>query len=104
MNISTTPMRILAMPFAAACLFLLHCGSDTFDAAKDCQQVCANYENCVDSDFDVSGCADRCRERADNDSAFDTKVSQCESCIDSNEACAASEAQCASECAGVTAL
>lgn len=86
---------------AATSLLLVHCGSDSFDAAKDCQQICQKYEDCVDSDFDVSACANNCRDRADVDSAFDAKADACESCIDTNESCAESGAQCTAECAAV---
>lgn len=82
-------------------LFTVHCGSETFDAAKDCQQICNKFEDCVDSDFDTSACADRCRDLSDGDSDFQSKRDTCEACIDANEACAEAGTQCAAECAPV---
>jgi hypothetical protein len=93
--------HVLVTATAALGLLSVHCGSDEFDAAKDCQQICSKYENCVDSDFDTSACADRCRDLSDGDADFTSKRDACESCIDTNEACAESGVQCAAECAPV---
>jgi hypothetical protein len=91
--------RLVLAPAMAASLFLLHCGK--VDRLEDCQQICSQYENCVDDDFDVSKCRDRCEERGDDDSKYDREIDYCETCIEQNNACADTGAQCVEECAPI---
>lgn len=65
----------------------------------DCLEICRNYENCIDSTFDSSECADRCEDRADVDEAFATQLDDCEDCLD-DTSCAEAEA-CRERCAGI---
>ena len=91
--------RLLLGPALATSLFLVHCGK--VDRLEDCQQICDHYEECVDDSFDVSKCRSRCEERGDDDAAYDRKVDYCETCVEQNDACADTTANCAEQCASI---
>ena len=74
-------------------------GCNAIDAAFDCNAICSRYHDCFDSNYDVSACADRCRDNADADQDFGDKASACEACID-DRSCTESFG-CVGECNGV---
>ncbi len=70
------------------------------DAAFDCDTICNRYKDCFDGDYDVSGCATRCRNSAEGDTEYYQQVDRCEACI-SDEACTSATFSCFSECSSV---
>lgn len=87
--------------FALAALFTLSTGCDgPVDRAIDCQQICERYKDCVDSSYDVSDCASRCRDKAGNSAEFDQKADNCENCLD-DRSCQSSVFQCSVECSAI---
>jgi hypothetical protein len=68
-------------------------GEDIFN----CTQVCDNYQDCQDEDFDRSSCVSACEDRADYDDAFQAALDRCEACLDEGS-CAEQEDRCASDC------
>ncbi len=72
---------------------------DKIDVLTDCQNICDKYQDCFDSDFDVSDCRDRCEENSD-DEDFADDVSTCEDCIDDRD-CVEGAFDCGSLCGGV---
>ncbi len=70
------------------------------DETVDCIQICDNYQDCEQDNFDRSECASLCESKADVDDAFGQAVDDCQACID-NKSCSEQDA-CAAECAGVT--
>lgn len=80
-----------ALPLTA---FGLGCGEA--EELIDCQEICENKQDCVDSDYDVSACRDNCEDRSDEDEAFRDAAHQCEACLD-NKACA-EQAACFADC------
>ncbi len=74
-------------------------GCDSADEAFDCQSICQRYSDCFDSEYDVSACADNCRDMAADSEAYSDKADNCETCID-DRSCTESFA-CVSECVGV---
>jgi hypothetical protein len=74
-------------------------GCDEADKTFDCASICQRYDDCIDGDYDVSACTDRCKDMADQSDAFADKADACESCID-DRSCAESF-PCVDECVGV---
>ena len=56
------------------------------DELIDCAQICHDYDQCVDTDLDVSDCTATCETRSDEDEAYRRKANACEACID-DKAC-----------------
>lgn len=75
-------------------------GCTAIDRASDCQQICDRYRDCIDSAYDTSACARRCRDNAANSESADQRVDQCENCLD-DRSCTSSVWNCAGECAGI---
>lgn len=93
-------MTILAA-FAAVSLTAASTGCDgPLDRAIDCQQICERYKDCVDSSYDVSDCASRCRDKAGSSSTFDQQADNCENCLD-DRSCQSSVFQCSAECIAI---
>jgi len=88
----------IALVFVLA--FPASLGCDDAEAAFDCHQVCSRYESCIDSDYDVSECRDRCRDKAKEDDTWKDKADACESCID-DRSCTSATFACATECLGI---
>jgi hypothetical protein len=72
---------------------------DDIDQAFDCAQICQRYDDCVDSDYDVDGCTDRCETNADESDDFADQADACESCLD-DRTCSGIF-PCIDECIGV---
>ncbi|MEO5769129.1 MAG: hypothetical protein ABIS92_12330 [Polyangia bacterium] len=68
-------------------------GCSAADAAFDCHSVCSRYKDCIDKNYDVSQCTDRCRDKAADDKSYRDKADQCESCID-DKSCASATFTC----------
>lgn len=78
-------------------LFLAGAGCDEAEQAIDCNQICNRYSDCVDDDYDVSACRDRCEDMLDEDP---NGADECEACID-DRSCTGAVFNCAAECAGI---
>lgn len=89
-------LKWLALSFAFAAPIT---ACDEADRQLDCRDICSRYSDCFDESYDVSACAERCDENADNSENFDQKVDVCENCLD-DRSCTGSFA-CTAECAGV---
>jgi hypothetical protein len=70
------------------------------DSAFDCHGICKRYQSCFDSDYDVSACADRCRDAAAKDSDYRRKAEKCAECI-GDKACTKATFSCGFQCAAV---
>lgn len=92
MKILTTTM------FAALMMFGVGCGK--VDNAIDCQSICDRYRSCYDADYDVNGCASRCRDDSSRDADYQRKADVCEACID-GRACSSATFNCAVDCGGI---
>lgn len=77
---------------------LLSCSA--VEDAVNCRQVCDRYQECFDSDYDVSECVDTCTDEADEDDDYSRRVDVCESCID-GLSCGEATFDCATECVGI---
>lgn len=86
---------------AVSGLALFSCGEAAKEAEEliDCAGLCREYDECVDSDVDVTECTSNCENRSDVDEGFQERADRCEACLD-DKACAESF-PCATECAGV---
>lgn len=73
---------------------------DSAKAAFDCQEVCSRYQSCFDSDYDVSECRSRCRDKAEDDKDWQNKASDCAACID-DKSCSSATFSCAADCVGI---
>lgn len=86
----TIPAALLAaLMYSSAC--------NDADDLIDCAKICNRYEDCVDDDYDVSECVDRCEDFADRNPG---SADACESCID-DRSCIESVFQCGGQCAGI---
>jgi hypothetical protein len=77
--------------------------SDTVNDVKDeidCRQVCNRYADCVDSDYDVDACEDRCEADADESQARRDKLRSCDDCLE-DKSCAEGAFKCPTECGGI---
>ncbi|MFO0619730.1 MAG: hypothetical protein U0414_44510 [Polyangiaceae bacterium] len=87
--------------FGGAATFLgCHVISDTannIDEATDCDQVCARYADCFDSQYDQSTCRARCENRAATVTGFADDLDACENCMD-DKACSEASFNCSGTC------
>ncbi len=74
--------------------------ADEIDELFDCSQICNRYEECIDGDYDVDGCIDRCETNADEEEGFAERADNCETCLDGDDSCAES-LPCADDCVGI---
>jgi hypothetical protein len=72
-------------------------GCGAAETAFDCEQVCSRYRDCYQADYDVSGCRDRCRSRAADDSTVMSDAAKCDDCI-GDKSCLSATFNCAPEC------
>ena len=61
-------------------------GCSNVGEAIDCHQMCEKMESCIDSDLDVSNCAERCEDKV-NDNALSEKLDACTDCLDRDYSC-----------------
>ncbi len=89
---------------SAAVVFAFSLGTlgcaDEIDNAIDCNGICDRYASCFDANYDVDACAHNCRDSANSDDSYESKVDACESCID-DMSCASSLFNCGDECVDV---
>lgn len=76
------------------------CSDNAVDRAYDCDQICDKYRDCADANYDDGACADRCRDNAGDDEAYEDKADECQACID-DRSCVGAAVGCATECAGI---
>ncbi len=76
---------------------------DRVDNRWDCRQICQDVAGCYNDDYDVDGCAEQCRDNANDDNDFEEKVDDCENCLDGEDSCLEDTTDCLDECAGVVA-
>ncbi|MHB8873174.1 MAG: hypothetical protein ACYC8T_05755 [Myxococcaceae bacterium] len=69
-------------------------------SAIDCNGICNRYSSCFSTSYDVSACADRCRDSAAKDVDYRRKADSCNACI-SDRACASAAFACGAECISV---
>lgn len=84
----------------AAGIFSPNFGCGETEAAFDCAQICNKYQECGNASYDVSACTSRCRNSAEDDTAFQNKADACEDCID-DRSCIGAVFNCGTECAGI---
>jgi hypothetical protein len=90
-------LSLFAFAFAA----LAACGSDpvrSLDRSTDCADICQRYKDCIATDYDVSGCTDRCSDMIDDKQT--ARIDACETCLD-GKSCVNSVFSCTAECAGI---
>jgi hypothetical protein len=82
------------------------CSAAACDDAKDeientitCADVCERYQECVDADYDVAACTDRCEDDASSSETRESRLEECDACIE-DRSCVGSAFACATECAG----
>ncbi len=75
-------------------------GCSEIGEAIDCEQMCDEFQTCIDGDLDVHRCSDRCEDKADT-SSFRDQLDECTDCLDQNYACGEVPDKCPA-CAGVT--
>ena len=75
-------------------------GCNAVDQAVDCNNICNRFKECFNKDFDASGCADDCRQKADDDEDFARQANTCDACIDGLD-CVEGGFTCATDCVGV---
>ena len=78
------------LAFSTAC--------DKADEVIDCHKICNKYKECLNNDYDVGACVDRCEDKAANSDNASDQADACESCID-DKSCAGSTFACVAECA-----
>ena len=71
----------------AAALFSLMAGISSIGCGEleelaDCHNICDDYQDCADSNYDVSKCRSDCETRSDSDTDFKTDVAACSACVD----------------------
>jgi len=89
--------RYLTLSLGAALgLLLVSGGCSSVSNAIDCNQLCEELRKCIDSDLNVTRCADRCRDDAHDNQAFDDDLDACTDCLDRDYACAEVSDKCPS--------
>jgi hypothetical protein len=80
------------------CLSAVGCSTDEIENRITCADVCNRYQECIDDDYDVSACVDRCEDDATANEEKERRLEACEACID-DESCASAVFECTTECA-----
>jgi hypothetical protein len=78
------------------------CG-DTVDEVTNsitCGEVCEQYADCFDADYDVDGCIDRCENDATANEDQERRLEICDACID-DRSCAEATFNCTDDCVGI---
>ena len=94
--------------FAVALAFgALACDDGAVDKADNairCRNMCSNADRCLDwSDDREETCRDQCNDNSTKDD-FESKVEDCQECLDKDKSCVENAVDCATECAGVVAV
>ena len=69
------------------------------DAVIDCNSICQRYADCIDGDYDVDECSERCVDRSD-DSEYRARANECDACLVERD-CLDSAFQCSGECSEI---
>lgn len=69
---------------------------ESLDQYTDCMDICNRYADCIDDDYDVGACEDRCTDKDYNNDS--NQIDACEDCLD-GKSCTGSVFQCGAECA-----
>lgn len=64
----------------------------------DCHDICQNYASCVNDNYDVDACEDRCKTNASNSENTQSKLDDCHDCIGDHDSCVSDIANCTSSC------
>jgi hypothetical protein len=78
----------------------LSLGCNEADSAIDCASICERYRDCVNDDYDVEECAERCQDSAENDREFRNDADECHACTD-DRSCSGAVFNCLGECASI---
>lgn len=92
---------LLAGVAAALTVAVVGCG-DTVDEVTNsisCGEVCEQYSDCFDADYDVDGCTDRCENDATASEDKERRLEICNACID-DRSCTATF-NCSNDCASI---
>ncbi len=95
--------RVYVLLFVGLCgLVAVGCGDDdpieAIDEYTDCMDICNRYADCIDEDYDVGACEDRCTDKDYNND--DNRVDACETCLD-DMSCTESVFACTDDCVGI---
>jgi hypothetical protein len=91
-------MRVFALCLLLPLVSAFGCNSA--DNAITCADVCNRYQECIDEDYDVTDCVDRCESDASSDQDKERRLESCETCLD-DRSCTESVFACTTECAGI---
>jgi hypothetical protein len=75
-------------------------GCGAADRLYDCNAICTKYKDCVDANYDVGACRDRCQDNAADSEAYEDQADECQACVD-DRSCAGAVFGCSSECVGI---
>jgi len=93
----TGQMRLLhhftVLALATMTLIATAGGCTHIAEAIDCDEMCREVQDCVDSDLDVHRCAERCEDKVD-DSPLARALDDCTDCLEGNYACGEVAEQC----------
>jgi hypothetical protein len=78
-------------------IFLFGCGIKN---AVDCHGICTRYQSCFDQSYDTDSCESRCRDNANHDDDYASKVDACHDCID-DKSCASATFNCGTDCSNI---
>jgi hypothetical protein len=93
----TGQMRLLhhftVLAMATMTLIATAGGCTHIAEAIDCDEMCREVQDCVDSDLDVHRCAERCEDKVD-DSPLARQLDACTDCLEGDYACGEVAEQC----------
>jgi hypothetical protein len=94
----TGQMRLLhhftVLAMATMTLIATAGGCTHIAEAIDCDEMCREVQDCVDSDLDVHRCAERCEDKVD-DSPLARQLDACTDCLDRDLSCTEADERCA---------
>jgi hypothetical protein len=95
MKITMKRTAAIAIALGLSSVFLNGC--EEAEELLDCRQICVAQQDCVNDEYDVGACTDRCESQSDKDDDYRDRARLCEACIE-DRACAEQQAQCAQYC------
>ena len=84
--------KLIIFGILAVSAFLLAPGCDRNTEAGrtvDCAKICSKYSECIES-LDKLSCTNECEDKADADSAYQTRAADCTDCL-SDKTCKEAE-------------
>lgn len=92
----------LGLLLSALCLPFAACGDegplDEIDQVTDCLNICERYQDCVDSDVDLTACTDACEDLAEIDEETQLELDRCDDCLDDRSCQEIDDAACFDNC------